>query len=247
MQNASALFPSPCRAMPCMLRGESNKKKKKKKSTKARGEQNGKKEKGSGALVPVQSPSQVSRSLHQLLVLVLLHLQFPLSLDADELHGIPVIVSLLSVLGPVEVAVAHALEKRLAHTCGAQGVLDGGLRRGRRRGDCGGGFRGWDADHGRCRGGVVLDAVWGGAFGDGDCGAERLFWFRGSSGVCLVGMGCRGVSGQVAVDGEGWRWGRHKGPQLGDHFLDGPCGSGCAIEMLDALGVGGGFFDNLPV
>lgn len=40
------------------------------------------------ALCTILPPSQVSRPLHQLLVLVLLHLQLPLSLDGDEQHDV---------------------------------------------------------------------------------------------------------------------------------------------------------------
>jgi len=39
-----------------------------------------------GTLRPVEPSAQVTRPLHQLLVLVLLHLQLPLPLDRDEQH-----------------------------------------------------------------------------------------------------------------------------------------------------------------
>ena len=38
-------------------------------------------------LQPVQLPSQQTRPLHELLVLVLLHLEFPLPLDTDQKHA----------------------------------------------------------------------------------------------------------------------------------------------------------------
>lgn len=44
------------------------------------------KQNGKGRLVSIQSASQVSGALHQLLVLVLLHLQLALSLYRDGVH-----------------------------------------------------------------------------------------------------------------------------------------------------------------
>jgi hypothetical protein len=76
-------------------------------------------------LVSIQPASQVSRALHQLLVLVLLHLQLALSLDRNGVH------LALAVLAFQDGNVASVLFELLldvVHFAVSQAVLEGGSR-----------------------------------------------------------------------------------------------------------------------
>ena len=62
-------------------------------------------------LVTVQTSSQVTCPPHELLVLVLLHLQLALSLDTDRVHLAPLLAPILISLPPL----VHALGKAAVH------------------------------------------------------------------------------------------------------------------------------------
>lgn len=69
------------------------------------------------ALQSSKLPPLVSCPLHQLLVLVLLHLQLPLSLYTDKLHlgllPLHLLTSLIAVLLPNPFTFAHSVKKGL--------------------------------------------------------------------------------------------------------------------------------------
>lgn len=96
---------------------ESKEKKQKKKKKKVK-----EKDKKKTFSSPIQSPSQIPRPLHQFLILMLLHLQFPLSLRADELNS-PLLFALRPRVFVVELAHAHTLQERLSAWHGD--ILDG--------------------------------------------------------------------------------------------------------------------------
>jgi hypothetical protein len=59
-------------------------------------------------LVTIQTPPQIPRPAHQLLILMLLHLQLPLSLDANGVH---LLAPSLAVLVPFPLSDIHAVQK----------------------------------------------------------------------------------------------------------------------------------------
>ena len=82
-----------------------------------------KKKKNRGRLVSIQPASQVSRALHQLLVLVLLHLQLALSLDRDGVH---LSLAALAFQDGNVASVLFELFLDVVHLAVSQAVLEGG-------------------------------------------------------------------------------------------------------------------------
>lgn len=200
------------------------------------------------ALGTVESASQVSRPLHQLLVLVLLHLEFPLTLHTDGVHGLifPLLLGpVLTVFLVLNLALVHALQECLSSPLG---LLDGWelLR--------------WmlsDLDHRASLCSVVFGAVCSSAFRDDDGRLELLFAYR-----LMAVHGCGGSGGSSSsarfpvvvgvllglynvLRGEG-RWRRTEWFQLREELLNGLL-AWSAVKMLHILwGVVDGLLDNLP-
>ena len=171
-------------------------------------------------LIPVQSSPQVSRPLHQLLVLVLLHLELALPLYGNEHHA-PLLLPVLSVVVVLHLPLLHALQEGLFRRRRGL-VLNGRRGRGRRR----------DAHHGGRAGRVVLDALGRRVLGHGDGAPKRLF--RSALGLDVWS----GRLLDLLRSREGCScWTRRrrgqKGPHLAEHFLERLRRSGQGVEVLD--------------